>query len=250
MDADELKLVVEKRTINQAANTVEQIRLTVAELIKGPTLELIPTIPEETRVRTVFLDEKGCAYVDFSRDISQKHPGGTTGELVTISSIVNTLAMNLAWCIWFSCITDTGLSPIKFSWEFKLFIARFTDFIIAGIFFSYSLAEAWETTSPLGTEYKLSILNLHILKFNGHYKLEVLGRLLAQGSPANRITFAPADNSVGWQGLRFYNVAAATNDTSKVEYCLIRHGRATGTGSYETYGSVSRISCCTSCARF
>jgi len=94
MDAEKLELAAERRTINQAANTVEQIRLTVVELIKGPTTTLVSTIPEETEVREVFLDEKGCAYVDFSRAISQNHPGGTTGELITISSIVNTLTEN------------------------------------------------------------------------------------------------------------------------------------------------------------
>jgi spore germination protein GerM len=96
MDTDELRLVAERRTINQAANTVEQIKLTVAGLIEGPspTSALIRTIPEETTVREVFLDEKGCVYVDFSRDISQNHPGGTTAELITIASIVNTLTAN------------------------------------------------------------------------------------------------------------------------------------------------------------
>ena len=94
LDTEELKLATERRNINQAANTVEQIRLTIVELVKGPLSALIHTIPGGTEVRGVFLDEKGCAYMDFSRDISQKHPGGTTGELVTISSIVNTLTAN------------------------------------------------------------------------------------------------------------------------------------------------------------
>jgi len=94
LDTNELKLVAEKRSISQAESTVDQIKLTVAELIKGPRSALIHTIPEGTEVREVFLDEKGCVYVDFSRAISQNHPGGTTGELVTISSIVNTLTAN------------------------------------------------------------------------------------------------------------------------------------------------------------
>ena len=36
LDTEELKLATERRTINQAANTVEQIRLTIVELVKGP----------------------------------------------------------------------------------------------------------------------------------------------------------------------------------------------------------------------
>ena len=91
---EELKLAVEKRTIDHASNIVEQIKLTIEELIKGPTQALMPTIPSETKLQEVFLDERGCAYLDFSRAISQNHSGGTTGELVTISSIVNTLVRN------------------------------------------------------------------------------------------------------------------------------------------------------------
>ena len=94
LDTEELKLVAEKRTINQAVNTVEQIKLTLTELIKGPNSSLIPTIPGEAAVQEVFLDEKGCSYVDFSRAMSESHSGGTTGELVTIASIVNTLTEN------------------------------------------------------------------------------------------------------------------------------------------------------------
>lgn len=93
-DTETLGLVVEKRIINQKANTVEQVKSAILELIKGPTTALATTIPEETTVQAIFLDEKGCAYIDFSRAISQRHPGGTSGELVTIASIVNTLTAN------------------------------------------------------------------------------------------------------------------------------------------------------------
>ena len=94
MDADGLKLAVEKRTITQFDNTIEQVKLVLTELIRGPMTKLLPTIPPETGVKEVFIDEKGCAYIDFSPALSQNHPGGTTGELATISSIVNTLATN------------------------------------------------------------------------------------------------------------------------------------------------------------
>ncbi len=94
VDTEVLKLMTERRIVSQAANTVEQIKSAIVELIKGPTTALAPTVPAGTVVREVFLDEKGCAYVDFSRAISEKHPGGTTGELVTIASIVSTLTVN------------------------------------------------------------------------------------------------------------------------------------------------------------
>lgn len=94
LDPEGSRLVVEKRTIKQTANTMEQIKLTVAELIKGPMTDLLPTIPEGVEMLLHFLDEKGCVYLDFSYAISQNHSGGTSAELATISSIVNTLTSN------------------------------------------------------------------------------------------------------------------------------------------------------------
>ncbi|MBD3183575.1 hypothetical protein GF312_14880 [Candidatus Poribacteria bacterium] len=95
MDSNVLRLIVEKRSIELIPNTVNQMKMVINELLKGPiSAKLLACIPEGTELREIFLDEKGCAYVDFSRTISQKHPGGTTGELVTIASIVNTLSAN------------------------------------------------------------------------------------------------------------------------------------------------------------
>jgi germination protein M len=84
----------ETRTITKYGNTVDQVKITLMELIRGPMTNLIPTIPQGTDIREVFIDGKRCAYVDFSRAISQNHIGGTTGELATIASVVNTLTEN------------------------------------------------------------------------------------------------------------------------------------------------------------
>ncbi|MBQ7241337.1 MAG: GerMN domain-containing protein [Firmicutes bacterium] len=63
----------------------------LTELIKGPVDEnLKPTVPPETKV----LDLKvldGVCYVDLSSDFVTKHSGGTSEELLTIYSIVNSL---------------------------------------------------------------------------------------------------------------------------------------------------------------
>ena len=49
---------------------------------------------EVTVVNSVFFDEHGGAFVDFTRELVDKHPGGSTGELFTIRSVVQTLARN------------------------------------------------------------------------------------------------------------------------------------------------------------
>jgi len=72
----------------------DEIRMVIGELIKGPkTRSLFPTVPPETKIRAVYT--KGdTIYVDFSPSIVKNHPGGTSGELITIYSIVNTLLEN------------------------------------------------------------------------------------------------------------------------------------------------------------
>lgn len=63
----------------------------VRELIAGPRdPDLIPTIPAETQLNGVEISE-GVATVDFSEEIVTEHPGGSTGELMTVYSLVNSL---------------------------------------------------------------------------------------------------------------------------------------------------------------
>lgn len=91
-DAD--KLQEEERTIPRAASFVAEAKRTVTELIKGPEGDLNPTIPADVKLRQLYIDGQGTAYVDFSRDLQKKHPGGSGGELLTIYSIVDTLTTN------------------------------------------------------------------------------------------------------------------------------------------------------------
>lgn len=72
----------------------KEIKAVLEELIKGPKdKNLSPTISPETEIRAVYIKD-GIIYVDFSSSLREKHPGGTTGELLTIYSIVDTLLDN------------------------------------------------------------------------------------------------------------------------------------------------------------
>ncbi len=51
------------------------------------------TIPEGTRLLSVEL-KGGVLYVDLSRELIERHRGGTSGELLTVYSIVNTATLN------------------------------------------------------------------------------------------------------------------------------------------------------------
>jgi germination protein M len=88
------RLLPESREIYLTKDLVSQAKHLVYELIKGPNSELDPTIPRGTRLRELYLDQEGTAYVDFSRELVDNHWGGSSGESHTIYSIVNSLILN------------------------------------------------------------------------------------------------------------------------------------------------------------
>ncbi|NVM23887.1 MAG: GerMN domain-containing protein [Desulfobacterales bacterium] len=94
-DTDHRFLTTEDRSLAQPYSAVERARSIVYALIDGPNGPLTPTIPAETRLLAIYVTQDGIACVDFNRAISEKHPGGSLSELLSIFSIVNTLALNI-----------------------------------------------------------------------------------------------------------------------------------------------------------
>lgn len=89
-------LAPEKHKIFLTSSPVDQAKQIVVELIGGPhDGRLLPTFPPETRLLGLYLDRSGTAYVDFSKDLVTLHPGGTSEELATIFSLVDSLTYNL-----------------------------------------------------------------------------------------------------------------------------------------------------------
>ena len=84
----------ETREISASASVAEEAKRVVEELIKGSERGLLAPFPPETRLRQLFITREGVAYVDFSREIADKHLSGSSAELVTIYSVVNSLAFN------------------------------------------------------------------------------------------------------------------------------------------------------------
>lgn len=83
-------LVAERRNIEIASgDTIE--KAVINELIKGPTEGgRAKTIPQETKLLSIETKNNVC-FVNLSKDFVDKHPGGSTGERLTIYSIVNSL---------------------------------------------------------------------------------------------------------------------------------------------------------------
>jgi germination protein M len=88
-------LVGEKRRIPRRDRLPERAKAVLEELIRGPRSELLPTIPRGTRVRGVTIGEDGVCTVDFDGAIVRNHPGGTSSELMTVYSIVESLTKNV-----------------------------------------------------------------------------------------------------------------------------------------------------------
>ncbi len=87
-DGNAQYLIPESRKIKLKDYLAKQA---IIELIKGPKNDnLYPTIPQTTRVNALYVSDR-IAYIDFSSEIIEDHPGGSTGELLTIYSIVMTL---------------------------------------------------------------------------------------------------------------------------------------------------------------
>ena len=93
-DSEGEYLVGEKREILKKREAREEAEETITELIKGPKGKLIPTLPLRTKLLSLQLDERGLAKVNFNKVLSKDHPGGSSAEIMTVYSIVNSLTLN------------------------------------------------------------------------------------------------------------------------------------------------------------
>ena len=67
----------------------------ILEAQLAPAAPLLSAVPADTKLRDVFVTDRGDAFVDLTAELSSKHSGGALDELLTIYTIVNALTMNL-----------------------------------------------------------------------------------------------------------------------------------------------------------
>ena len=91
---DQPALLIEDREVAYSTDLARQVRTVVEELVKGPQKGLVGSLPKETKVIDAFVTSAGIAYVDLSKEVSLKHPGGSRGELLSVYSVVNSLTSN------------------------------------------------------------------------------------------------------------------------------------------------------------
>jgi len=92
---DQTSLIPEIRELPNSGDPSELGKNIVQALIEGPRDKGVRTLPAEAVVKDVFITDDGTAYVDFSEDVTEDHPGGVQTELISIYSVVNSLVLNL-----------------------------------------------------------------------------------------------------------------------------------------------------------
>ena len=108
-DPDERHLSAEERTISVVPNSVqEKGRAIIGALIEGPRTSLVRTVPQDVKLLAFHFTKEGIAYVDFDQSLREKHPQGTSAELLTVFSIVNSLALNIPEIQWVRILIEGG----------------------------------------------------------------------------------------------------------------------------------------------
>ena len=88
-------LTAEERLFSHPETPVEFAKMIVDGLIKGPQRGGIRTVPAETALKAFYMTKEGTAVADFTKEMSDKHPGGARTEYLTIMSLTNSLVMNI-----------------------------------------------------------------------------------------------------------------------------------------------------------
>ena len=88
-------LISERRRVPPSPTPFDRAKASLQELIAGPQTDASPTVSAEVKIRELFIDDQGTAYIDFSEALSQTHPGGPWAEMLTLRSILQTLVANV-----------------------------------------------------------------------------------------------------------------------------------------------------------
>lgn len=94
LSEDDTLLHPEEREIYASPSIVYEAKQVIEELIRGSQNDFLSPLPPQTRLRELYLPENGVAYVDFSKDFQGTHSSGSSAEISTVYSIVNSLTYN------------------------------------------------------------------------------------------------------------------------------------------------------------
>lgn len=89
-------LVSETQQIDGCDEDRECLRNLFMALVQGPQGELLPILPEQTRIRNIELRDD-VVVVDFNDAFVHGHPGGSLSELLTVYGLANSMAVNFPY---------------------------------------------------------------------------------------------------------------------------------------------------------
>jgi spore germination protein GerM len=95
VDADGMRLTAVERDVVYAERPADQAREIITAQLEPVDEPLVSAIPRSTKLRALFVTDKGEAFVDLSGDVQSAHPGGSLNELLTVYTIVDALTENL-----------------------------------------------------------------------------------------------------------------------------------------------------------
>jgi hypothetical protein len=88
-------LTAEEKIMPQAENPVARAKLIIDALIQGPRGQLVRSLPKNTGLRSLFIDEQKTAFIDLNTN-GIRFPGGSLTEHLSIYSIVNSIVLNIS----------------------------------------------------------------------------------------------------------------------------------------------------------
>jgi Sporulation and spore germination len=95
VSADGTRLTGVEREVVYGDGPAAQAQLIINAQLAPAAAPLVSAVPPGTTLRALYLNAKGEAYVDLSRDVVTAHTGGSLDELLTIYTVVNALTANL-----------------------------------------------------------------------------------------------------------------------------------------------------------
>ncbi|MBD3413211.1 MAG: hypothetical protein GF421_02120 [Candidatus Aminicenantes bacterium] len=88
------QLYKEEREIMPGLTLEHQIESLIEELILGSEEGFLSPFPPETKIRGVYITENRIVYIDFSQEFQAAHLSGSSAEISSIFSVVNSVAYN------------------------------------------------------------------------------------------------------------------------------------------------------------
>jgi Sporulation and spore germination len=94
-DKQERFLLPEKRYVYKEADPARQAKEIALALVEGSQTGLINTFPAKAGLVDVKVDRDGTAEVNFDKNLTKFHPGGSAAEMATIYSLTNSITENV-----------------------------------------------------------------------------------------------------------------------------------------------------------